>query len=242
MIRKGEVERIKVINKNTAEVYLTDQAIAQYQAAGSDIKVTAEDGSEIFSYDPGADAVVGEHARQYMGAVISCPNFRQGDSYQVYVAGQQMMYTGTDVRKGPGGFGGPPGGFGGDRPQWPEGDMPDNAPPEGFDGQMPEGFEGFPGEMPEGFEGFNGQMPEGWTPGQKGERPEGFDGQRPEGFEGKMPEGFEGFPGEMPEGFEGFVGQMPGGDRGERPSGEGSTLFYMQDKVNCFSGITVANK
>ena len=33
MIRKGEVERIKVINKNTAEVYLTDDAIAQYHAA-----------------------------------------------------------------------------------------------------------------------------------------------------------------------------------------------------------------
>ena len=34
MIRKGEVERIKVINKNTAEVCLTDEAIAQYQAKG----------------------------------------------------------------------------------------------------------------------------------------------------------------------------------------------------------------
>ena len=33
MIRKGEVERIKVINKNTAEVYLTDDAIANYRAA-----------------------------------------------------------------------------------------------------------------------------------------------------------------------------------------------------------------
>ena len=36
MIRKGEVERIKVINKNTAEVYLTDQAIEQYQARQAD--------------------------------------------------------------------------------------------------------------------------------------------------------------------------------------------------------------
>ena len=33
MIRKGEVERIKVINKNTADVYLTEDAIAQYHAA-----------------------------------------------------------------------------------------------------------------------------------------------------------------------------------------------------------------
>ena len=33
MIRNGEVERIKVINKNTADVYLTEDAIAQYHAA-----------------------------------------------------------------------------------------------------------------------------------------------------------------------------------------------------------------
>ncbi|MBO7344194.1 MAG: ATP-dependent zinc metalloprotease FtsH [Alistipes sp.] len=32
MIRKGEVERIKVVNKNTAQVYLTDEAIASYRA------------------------------------------------------------------------------------------------------------------------------------------------------------------------------------------------------------------
>ena len=223
---------------------------AQYQAAGSAITVTTEDGSEVFSYDPGADAVMGENARQYMGAVISCPNFRQGDSYLVYVDGQQMMYTGTDVSRGPGGFGG----FGGGKGQRPE----------NFEGQMPEGFEGFLGEMPEGFGGFGGEMPEGWTPGQRGERPEGSEGKRPEGFTGQMPEGFEGFVGERPEGFEGFNGQLPegftgempegfegfggqmpggfGGDRGERPAGEGSTLFYMQDKVNCFSGIAAANK
>ena len=62
----------------------------------------------------------------------------------------------------------PPEGFDGERPQWPDGEMPDNAPPEGFDGRMPEDLEGF--------------------------------------------------------------------------SGEGSTLFYMQDKVNCFSGITAASE
>ncbi|MBO5687515.1 MAG: ATP-dependent zinc metalloprotease FtsH [Alistipes sp.] len=32
MIRQGEVERIKVVNKNTAQVYLTDEAIASYRA------------------------------------------------------------------------------------------------------------------------------------------------------------------------------------------------------------------
>ena len=33
MIRQGEVERIKVVNKNTAQVYLTDEAIAAYRAS-----------------------------------------------------------------------------------------------------------------------------------------------------------------------------------------------------------------
>ena len=36
MIRKGEVERIKVINKNAAEVYLTKEAIDQYRNSGED--------------------------------------------------------------------------------------------------------------------------------------------------------------------------------------------------------------
>ena len=196
---------------------------AAYQAPTASIVMKAEDGTEVFSYDPAHDAVLGDNARQFMGAVISCPKFAQGETYELYVGGQQMQYTGTDIRRGPGGFGGfggdfpdnaPPEGFDGERPQWPDGEMPDNAPPEGF-------------------EGFTGQMPEDWTPGQKGERPKDFNGQRPKGFEGKMPEGFEGFNGEMPGGFGGHGGQ---------PAGEGSTLFYMQDKVNCFSGITVANK
>ena len=194
-----------------------------YQTPTASIVVKAEDGTEVFSYDPAHDAVLGDNARQFMGAVISCPDFAQGETYELYVGGQQMQYTGTDVRRGPGGFGGfdgdfpdnaPPEGFDSERPQWPDGEMPDNAPPEDF-------------------EGFPGEMPEDWTPGQKGERPEGFNGQRPEGFEGKMPEGFEGFNGEMPGGFGGHGGQ---------PAGEGSTLFYMQDKVNCFSGITAVSE
>ena len=196
---------------------------AQYQKAGAAIAITKEDGTEVFSYDPAADEVLGSNARQYMGAVISCPAFNQGETYLLYVDGQQMQYTGTDIRKGPGGMGGFGGGFGGDR------------------------------TPPEGFEGF-GDMPEGWTPGQKGDRPEGQRGNRPEGGDGQMPtrpagewpegfggqppegfEGFEGFDGEMPEGF---GGQRPGGFGGMEENGEGSTLFYMQDKVNCFSGIS----
>ena len=165
---------------------------AAYQTPTASLVVKAEDGTEVFSYDPADDTVLGDNARQFMGAVISCPEFAQGETYELYVGGQQMQYTGTDVHRGPGGFGGfggefpdnaPPEGFGGERPQWPDGEMPDNAPPEGFEGKMPEGFEGFNGEMPGGF-----------------------------------------------------------GGPGEQPAGEGSTRFYMQDEVNCFSGITAVNE
>lgn len=49
MIRKGEVERIKVINKNAAEVYLTDEAIAQYRSAeeGNRFKHIPEHGKQL---------------------------------------------------------------------------------------------------------------------------------------------------------------------------------------------------
>ena len=156
---------------------------AAYQAPTDSIVVKTEDGAEIFSYDPAQDKVLGDNARQFMGAVISCPEFTQGETYALYVGGQQMQFAGTDVRRGPGGHG-----FGGGkRPDG--GEMPDNAPPEGFDGERP-------------------QWPEGEMP----------DNAPPEGFDGRMPENSEGF------------------------SDEGSTLFYMQDKVNCFSGITAASE
>ena len=100
-----------------------------------------------------------------------------------------------------GGFGGdmpdnaPPEGFGGERPQWPEGDQPDHAPPEGFEPTWPEG------ERPEPPEGFDGERP--------------MDGDH--GGHGKFHEDFA-------------------------APGEGNTMFYMQDEVNCFSGITAVNE
>ena len=225
---------------------------ASYQAENAAIEVKREDGTTLFTFDPAADPVLGEHARKYMGAIISSPNFKQSESYLVYVNGTQMQYSGTDVQRFPGGMGGFPGGRG-ERPEGFEGQMPENFEgqipadmdlPEGFgkipsqeNPEMGEGFggqrpEGFNGQFPEGLEGFvggRGQRPEG------GERPEGFEGfngQRPEGFEGQFPEGFNG---QMPEGFN---GQMPEGFGGVQQSGEGSTLFYMQDKVNSFSGVS----
>ena len=194
------------------------------------LRITAEDGTEIFSFDPAADEVLKDYPRGYQGVVISTPAFNIGDSYHVYCDGVQMMYTSTDVMRGPAGMGG----FGGGKGQRPEGGMPNwggdrkpenseqrgdrgfngQMPPDGFDGEMPEGFEnfnGFDGEMPEGFENFNG-----------------FDGQRPEWGGGQMP----------PEGFGGNFDSR--GPEGQFSSNGGNTVFYMQDKVNFFSGLTAA--
>ena len=88
----------------------------------------------------------------------------------------------------------------------------------GFNGQMPEGM-----QMPEGFDPSqfqNGQMPGSGKP--QGERPQG-------GQQGQFPGG-----GQMPEGM-----QRPGsGEIVE--TGEPDTEFYMQDKVNAFSGVANA--
>ena len=197
---------------------------AGQQKAGSKIVITKEDGTEIFSF-----ANDSEYDRGFSGLVLSSAAFQQGETYYVYMDGQQMAYTGTDVGRGPGGFGGRPGGM-----------------PEGFQpGQMPEGF-----EMPEDFDPsqmFGGNLPEGFDPSQMGGMgqrpeggrenmtpPEGFAGkERPEGME--RPEGFE--PGQMPEGFD----PSQFGGRGESAgTGEKQTGFYMNDKVNAFSGVTAA--
>ena len=169
------------------------------------IRITDQEGNEIFRFDPREDPALAEAARGYQGVILSCPGFRVGDSYHVYVDDVMMSYTGTDVMRGPGGmnFGG------GQRPQGgqrPEGEVPN----------MPEGQ-----EFPEGFEGM----------GNFG----GFGGQWPEGEMPSMPEGQE-----FPEGFEG-MGNFGGfGNFGGGTTGEASTVFYMQDRVNFFSGLSPA--
>lgn len=217
---------------------------AQYQSSGSAIVVTRQDGTVVFAYDPSEDEVLGENMRQFMGAVISCPQFVQGESYNVYLdgivtgsdtggvydistitayeGGTQMQYTGTDVSMGFGGRGGQgPGGkdfqdFDGERPELPEGET------------MPEG----------GFGGRGGQKEDG-PGGFGGERPEGFDGEMPEDFEGKMPlpDGETLPEGETPPDGDRFEGGRPDG-AGMNASGEANTVFYMQDKVNAFSGVS----
>ena len=136
------------------------------QASDEAIIVTDQDGKVIFAYDPDKDETAGSNNRGYKGAVISCPEFKVGEMYHVYIGGDvegsevnglydaatvtgfsgavRQAFTGTDV----GGFG--RFGMGGPRPD--DGDFPgrpeDGGRPEPpADGRPGEG--GFPGERPE---------------------------------------------------------------------------------------------
>ena len=229
---------------------------AQYQNSDCAIVIKREDGCIVFAYDPSEDEVLGSNVRNYMGAVISSPNLQVGESYEVFIdgivtgndlggiyethtitaygGGVQQMYTGTDVGMF-GGFGGPGmfGGFeGGQMPERPNGmEMPDGFTPQ-ENGQIP--------EMPEGW-GENGSMPEGW--GENGSTPEGWgeNGSKPEGF--TPPENGEtsAFPGNrFPQGgnFQRPDGMQGSQSVGQNTENSGSSLFYMTDKVNAFSGVT----
>ena len=234
---------------DSAQVTMNLQ-FAAAQGADEAIIVTDMEGKVIFAYDPDKDETTGSQNRGYQGAVISCPQFQVGETYQVYIGGDVegtetdglydastvtgfsggvlQQYTGTDVGMGFGGPGGmqPPDGFDhGDGEHGHHGE--DHQPPEGFgEGQQPpEGFNGF-GEGQQPSEGFGG-------PGEGQQPSEGFGGpgegqQPPEGFEGQPPDGE---PGQMPGGF---------APDGQESGGEPSTLFYMADKVNAFSGVSAA--
>ena len=216
---------------------------SQMQSSGSSVTVQREDGTVVFAYDPGADEVLGERIRSYRGAVISTPYFTVGETYQVFIdsditgtetggvydvstvtgraGGVQQAYTGTDVMRGPGGF---PGGAVPQDGNWGQGGR--GTMPGGEEGKMP----GWPdGEMP--------SMPEGGMPDwQGGEMPSMPEGGMPDWQGGEMPPMNEG---EMPPGgFDGMPGNFGNGNFDNAQSGEPNTLFYMQDKVNFFSGLT----
>ena len=189
---------------------------SQQCTAGSSIRITDEKDAEIFSFDPNIDPLLAEHLRTFQGAIISCSAFQVGATYQVYLDGIQQSYTGTDVTQMRPGFGG---------------------------GQRPDGFGG--GQRPDGFgSGWgqqNGQppeLPEGETlpQGEKPDMPEGGFGQMPGGDMPTLPEG-ETMPQNMRPGGQFGGGQRPG-NMGQMPTGEANHLFYMQDKVNFFSGLT----
>ncbi len=94
--------------------------------------------------------------------------------------------------------------------------------------------------------GFGGQRPQDGAPGNfDGQQPpEGFDGEIPTMPEGEtIPGGFPENPGQPPEGappggFGGFGGPGENSAEGQPGTpGQGSALFYMQDKVNFFFGL-----
>lgn len=210
---------------------------ADQQSADDAIVVMDGDVKVVFAYDPSEDETAGTQVRNYRGAVVSCPDFEVGATYAVYIGGvvegtetqgvydaetitgyeggTQQGYTGTDV----GGFGGP-GGMGG--PGGPGGRGGMGMGPGGRGGQGDRG-----GEPP--------AMPDGERPADMPEPPEGA----PEGGEPPaMPDGEA--PADAPEppadGAEPPV--TPEGEQTQQVStGQMSVDFYMQDKVNSFSGV-----
>jgi len=213
---------------------------AEYKNSGDAIVVTTTDGEVIFAYDPSEDELLGANERKYMGAVISCPDFEVGETYNVYIggavegeelagvyssvksysAGTLQSYTGTDV-------------FGRDRMM-----------PEGMPGEKPEVFDG---EQPELPEDFNGEL-DGRSNRMEMTPPENPDGlemtppENPDGFEMTPPDGGRTQDGNMPALPDGTVVPdfFAGEDGRIMAVGDPSTEFYMQDKVNCFSGVSNA--
>ncbi len=227
---------------------------ASSQDAGDAIAVCNEAGEVVFAYDPSEDETASGKTRSYTGAVLSCANFEVGQTYSVYVGGTvsgqetqgvydvetvtgyeggtQQAYTGTDVQQSPGGFGGPAGGM-----------VPGGQPGEGQPGEPPAGEGDKPAEgqePPEAPEGAAGSQ----QPGQSGEGDAQSGGQttsepptRPESNESGEPSVLsDGTAPTSPQG----EGQPDGSASASDSDTEPSTEFYMQDKVNAFSGVTAA--
>lgn len=253
---------------------------AASQDAGDAIVVCDADGQVVFAYDPSEDETAAGNTRNYTGAVLSCANFEVGQTYSVYVGGTvsgqevqgvydvetvtgyeggaQQAYTGTDVRQGPGGFGGgAPAGGPGNRPGGGQ------EPPERGEGVQDASATGqVPPEMPDGEAPTDGGKPGEGDAAKGQEPPVKPDGEAPADG-GPQGQG-GGQPPTPPEGE--AAGEMrvdesdqPAANDAAARSGEStgnaqdaadstdleqstqaSTDFYMQDKVNAFSGVSAA--
>ncbi len=196
---------------------------AAAQGADEAILVTDADGGVLFAYDPDRNELLSDLGRSYRGAVISCPAFAVGESYHIYVGGditgseQYGLYDAATVTAAEGGVqqqytGTDVGGFGGGTP-----------PERPNDGRLDDG--GTPPEAPDGNRPDDGgtppEAPDGNRPDDGGTPPEAPDRNRPDD---------SGTPPQKPDG-------QP--DAGQ-PGGAGSTEFYMNDKVNSFSGVSDA--
>lgn len=203
---------------NSQQVTMNLQ-FGEYKDSGSAIIVAKEDGNIVFAYDPSEDEVVGSNTRQFMGAVVSCANFELGESYNVYTGG---TVTGSETAG-----------------------VYDTATVTAVENAIQQGHTGGDIMMHPG--GFGGK--------------DGFDGvvhDKPQGEIPQKPEGDEFEPDRMKPNFEerhqGEVlseenrQQMQIPDKGTPPWDEDGVgthdilkpipTFYMQDKVNNFSGVT----
>lgn len=217
------------------------------------IIITDTKGNVVFAYDPDKDETTGTNNRGYRGAVVSSPDFAVGSTYYVYIGGEvdgedvdglydistvkgftggiRQIYTGTDVR----GFRGM-----GMRP-----------------GMQPGGFDPFGGRNFN--QGVSTQIDSemanivfnlikerivdkeitldeimACTTVQEFIELMGIDvhgalipdGQRPD-----MPEG------EIPEFPEGGMFTPDGNSNNIQTAGDANFEFYMNDKVNAFSGV-----
>ena len=197
---------------------------------------------------------VGQTYSVYVGGVVSGQE-TQGvydvETVTRYEGGTQQAYTGTDVQGGPGGFGGPggqggpgggmgPGGEGGQG--GPSGDAPAN------ESGSPQGGDQEPPAIPNGEQSQGGQMrqPSGGATdnGQGGELPADGNGEPPTGPD-------NGQNGQLASDAAQADQSAPAMSQASQPSGsnlqsdngseaQASTEFYMQDKVNAFSGVTAA--
>ena len=203
---------------------------------------------------------VGQTYSLYVGGVVSGQE-TQGvydvETVTEYEGGTQQAYTGTDVQGGPGGFGGPggagpggqggpgggmgPGGEGGQG--GPSGDAPAN------ESGSPQGGDQEPPAMPSGDQSQDGQnvQPSGGAPdnGQGGEPPAGENGEPPARPDDKQNDQLARDAAQADQSVPAMsqTGQPSDGNNpqsGNVSEAQASTEFYMQDKVNAFSGVTAA--
>lgn len=203
---------------------------------------------------------VGQTYSVYVGGVVSGQE-TQGvydiETVTGYEGGTQQAYTGTDVQGGPGGFGGPGGGMGPGGQGGPGGGMgpggeggqggPSGGAPANESGS-PQGGDQEPPAMPSGEQSQDNQngQPSGGAPdnGQGGEPPAGGNGEppiRPDDTQNGQPISDTAQANQSssatPQAGQPSDGNLQS-DNGSKA--QASTEFYMQDKVNAFSGVTAA--
>ena len=212
---------------------------------------------------------VGQTYSVYVGGVVSGQE-TQGvydvETVTGYEGGTQQAYTGTDVQGGPGGFGGPGGGMGPGGQGGPGDGMGPGGQGGPGDGMGPGGQGGPSGDAPANESGSpqgGNQEPSAMPNGEQSQdnqngQPSG--GALDNGQGDELPADGNGEPPARPD--NGQNGQIasdaaqanqsaPAMSQASQPSDsnlqsdnasgtQASTEFYMQDKVNAFSGVTAA--